>query len=498
MSRVAAYLKRKYSSLLIRQFSALNGPAPALSARQYAAGRVTRTNGWSPVDPQINDLIRMSSPNVRARVRQLVRDFPYFARAVRLIADYSIGDGVDFQSKILDSNGNLLEKPSRLTEDGWKRFGDEADISRKLHLEEMSRLASYQDSECGEFFIIKHLLKDPKRYVPLALQMVEPDWLTSHNATPVGSRNTVDQGLEYNTDTGEIIAAHFEDPNSWGRPMRITADRFLHGFETLRPGQLRGISGFAPGVVITDDLKEVMEGEVDAAKYASKWLALITKDPSSIMNQMPGAGGFTDQGTPIEYLENAIIEYLRPGEKVEFPANNRPSANFPPFVRLILTMFAITTGIPLELLSGDYKGLNMAVTKVIRADFAHSLIPLKGRRIRQFYAPLHREVMDLSVLHDRLPFRDYFSNPYPYLRCKWYPPVMEPVDKLKDSKADIDNINAALECPQDVVARRTGREYEDVIKDIAKAREIRERHGVTVQEVSTALANNPAAVEEQD
>jgi lambda family phage portal protein len=497
MVNIANRLRRSCYDFLGRQLGALQ-KTPAIPRRQYAAAKQTHSNGWSLIDPQVNDLIRMSSPSVRTRVRKLVRDFPYFARANELLADYTVGAGVDMQARILDQKGELHDVQSRLVEDGWKRFGDEADISGKLHLEEMSRLAKYQDNECGEFFIIKRFVKDPKRYVPLALQMVEPDWLTSHNTTPVGSRNTIDQGIEYNTDTGVVIAAHFENPDSWGKPMRITADHFYHGFKTLRPGQLRGISAFAPGVVVTDDLSEVVAGEVDAAKYAGKWLALITKDPTNPINMVPGLGGdTTKQGSPIEYLENSIIEYLNPGEKVEFPTNNRPSANFPPFVRLVLSMFAVTTGLPLELISGDYNGLNWAVTKVIRADFAHSQKPVTARHIRQFYTPIDRDVMDLSVLHGRLPFRDYFSNPYPYLRRKWHPPVMAPVDKLRDTKAALDTLSKNLESPQAVVADLTGREYEDVIKDIAAAKKIREKYGVTDAEVSTALANNAAAVAQQ-
>ena len=56
-----------------------------LSKRQYAAAKTPKaSDGFRPVDFNVNDLISSSSPIVRARTRQLVRDFPYLSRAVNV------------------------------------------------------------------------------------------------------------------------------------------------------------------------------------------------------------------------------------------------------------------------------------------------------------------------------------------------------------------------------------------------------------------------------
>jgi capsid protein len=71
--------------------------------RQYAAAKVTRTTGdWMPVNRSINDITRTSLPAMRTRIRQMVRDFPYFARAVNILVDFTVGTGTNFQSRVLN------------------------------------------------------------------------------------------------------------------------------------------------------------------------------------------------------------------------------------------------------------------------------------------------------------------------------------------------------------------------------------------------------------
>ncbi len=463
----------------------------------YAAAKTTRsTGGWSPVDSSINDLIGNSSPSVRARVRQLVRDFPYFARAVKVIADYVVGDGVTMQSRVTDTSGKINSKQCQQIEDAWSWWMEEADISGRLHYHEIEYLSKRQDAECGEFLLVRSSLKDSKRFLPFCLQMYEADWLTSSGAKPATKANNVDQGVEYNSTTGQIIAYHFADPDSFGKPHRIKAEQIIHGFETLRPGQLRGISPFTSGVIVTNDLKDIMDAEIDGAKMAAKWLAFITSSDPMMRQAAQVSGQLGDNGLPIEELENGIVEYLRPGESIELSSNPRPSQNFPPFVKLILGMLSVSTNVPYELLSGDYAGLNWAVSRVVRNDFAHSLRPVATRHIRHFSSPVFKSFMDSAVLSGRLQLPGYFNNPRPWLKNEWQPPGMEPVDPLRETKSNMEEIDNGLRSPQEVAAKR-GRDLEDIYKEIAAARELAADNGLNFEEeeTSTALANNPAALD---
>lgn len=476
----------------------------------YAAATSTRlTGGWFAANTDVNKIIAASSPPVRARVRQLVRDFPYFKRAKQVITDYTVGPEIVFQSRIRTADGKRFDKKLiQQMEDAFEFWKEEADFSGRLHYADMMRLAKDQDSETGEFIIIKRTLRDSGRYLPYCLQMVEADWLTDRGATPVGGPKTsyIDQGIEYDKMTGRVIAYHFTDPDGWGRVDKVLARDVIHGFEPLRPGQLRGISPFVTAVILAKDLNDYIGATVDIAKLAAKWLAIIeTPDPMSrqlantvVPTALSGLT-VTDSTAKIEYLENAIIEYLRPGEKMTLSQNPNPSGNFAPFVKLILCMVAITTGIPYELLSADYEGLNYSVSRAKRNDFTFELRTKAVRHIRHFCLRTFRPFVDAAVLAGKLPFQSYFTNPAPYLRGEWMPPGMESIDIARETKALIDQIKSGLRSPQEVAASR-GRDLEEIYEEIKAAKELAEelKLDLDLQAVSTALANNPAAIQDQD
>ena len=110
---------------------------------------------------------------------QLIRDFPYLARAVNIIVDYSVGIGIQFQAKNTNANGKLNTKRNNQIEDSFKFWADDADISGRQHFYEFMRLAKRQDVEPGEFLVQKLRVKRQGKYMPFCLRVIESDWLTT-------------------------------------------------------------------------------------------------------------------------------------------------------------------------------------------------------------------------------------------------------------------------------------------------------------------------------
>lgn len=471
----------------------LGRPLPRRSG--YAAASSPRTIGdWSPLTSTVNSLIAASAATVRARIRQLVRDFPYFARAVNVMVDYTVGEGIIYQANIRAVDGSRDRGRIQQAEDAFAYWADEADLAGRLHLYEIMQLCERQRYEGGEYFLVVHHRNEPGRYLPLCLQLCEADWLTSQGARPTSGAQ-IHEGVEYDPTTGRALAYHFTDPDGWGKTVRVPAERVVHGFRALRPGQLRGISDFTPGVLLARDLSSYMDAEIDGAKMAAKWLAMVeTPDPGMLQQGLP----VDADGKRIEVLENAIIEYLRPGEKITLASNPRPGSNFPPMVKLILTMLAVSTGAPYDLLSGDYTGMNYSTGKMVRNDFRHSLRPLSARLVRGLCEPVKRLALASAVLAGRLPWRDYFANPAPYNRCHWQPPGMESIDPARETKSLIDQVKAGLRSPVEITAAR-GRDLEEVLRECKEAADLAEEIGLPIDlgGISTALANNPAAIAQQ-
>jgi lambda family phage portal protein len=477
---------------------------PKQRTELYAAAKTTRLTGaWGLGNSNVNDIIGASSPALRARVRQLIRDFPYLARAANVMVDYTVGAGIVFQSKAKAASGAPDKKRIQQIEDAVRWWMDEADASGKLHYYELMRLAKRQDLEGGEFLLVKTYTQTPNRYIPYVLQIYEADWLTSthdnySNSTGIGasqSKIETRQGIEYEKATGRITGYWFHDPSGSGKDIRVPAEDVVHGFETLRPQQLRGVSPFAPGVLIANDLNAYLDAEIDGAKMAAKYMAIITSDNPALRQDYLTTSGTSASGEPqkVEELENAIIEYLRPGEKIELASSNRPGATFQPFVRLILTMLSITTGAPYELISGDYQGLNFSTARIVRNDFSQQLRPIAVRHIRQFAVPTFRTALDLAVLAGKITLPGYWQNPRRYQESEWQPPGMEAVDPLREAKSQIEAISYGLKSPQEV-ARERGRDLEDIYDEIKAAQEMAQERGLEFTAAVTNMANNPAAI----
>jgi capsid protein len=73
---------------------------------------------------------------------------------------------------------------------------------------------------------------------------------------------------------------------------------------------------------------------------------------------------------------------------------------------------------------------------------------------------------------------------------------MEPIDPLKESKAHVDQLDSLLRSPQEIAAAR-GRDYEEILDEIQQAEEMSRKRGLSRGQVNTALASNPATIEDE-
>ena len=489
-------------------------PRPARSGqgqRYHAASQGRLTGNWNPAGQNANRLIAWASPSLRARVRDLVRNFPPFARAVDGVTAFVVGRGARFQSLAVDSTGKPDRRLRQKIESRFRAWMDEADVARKLHFYEMQQLAVRQEMESGEYLFRFVTPKNRKR-LPFALQAHEAESFADQYTASTSPDTDIFQGVEYDVLTGEPLGYHLQyspqqalAPTLPWRPWREPAENVLHGFHMLRPGQLRGITPFAPAILCAKDMADYTDAEIDAAKMAAKWLAFVESPYPDQMQMMGGGmgrlGGQAGQGGPargeepdkIEWIENAAIEYLRTGEKMSFaPSSGRPGDSFDRFGRFTLRMVSIIAPLPYEILSGDYTDINYTTSKASRNDFSQILAPRKFRLQQHFSQRVFHRWLDFeAVTQDYLP--GYFADPARYRRAMWIPAGLPSVDPLRDGKADIDAINAKLKSPQQVILAR-GDDPEEVLDQCASwIRDCIERGlDPSLAGINTALANNPA------
>jgi len=465
-------------------------PSPQPGARQYAAAQYTSMTGaWSPGSATVNEELLSSAVLVRDRVRQLVRDNPHFQRATRRTADFLVGSGIRYQSKIVDEDGNLLKKLNQYIEDRYdwwlekKRF----DIAGHLHGYDFQTLDSYQNSECGEFLLIRRI--DTKAEMPLKYQTIEPDQLIGYEAT--GSNET-SMGIEYNPNTWQRVRFHFLDDA--GRAFSVPAEQIVHGFHTLRSNQLRGISPFTAGVLIADAFGQYVGSELSRKAMAARYLGIVqSPDPLRFQRGL----STNTAGTKLEEVENASFQYLQPTETITFPTPPN-DAGIADFTKIMLEMYSVATGIPYEVLTQDYGNMSFSTAKIKRTDFRNELKPAFARYVRTQCEPIKQDFFRFGTLSGYLDLPGYEKNPMFYQRGVWQSPGMEPVDLLREVKATIEEIKAGLRAPQDYI-RAYGGDPEDVLQQISNFKKIAmDIYGIDLDagmgNASTMMQQNPAKI----
>ena len=388
------------------------GTRLAHGKRMYAAARPTEdAAGWLPMDRNVNDVVRASSSVVRARVRQLVRDFPYFDRAVRMRAALVVGNGIRLQARYYGAgkaSATLDAELNEAVESAFERWCEQADFSGRLHFYDMQALAERQLLECGEYFFIRRF--DRGRY---ALQGIEGDRLTGHGARAADG-NALDGGIEYE----------------------------------------------------------------EATRLQSKYLGFVqSNDPVGFQADRKAAG------RRAEHLSNATLEYLRAGDSVTLAQINRQSGTFEPFLRFNLRTLAVGTGLTYELLTGDYDQISYSNLRGIRLDLAQALKPAQENHIRWLCRPVFRDWLKVESLR-RPELAPAFAMLEPW-SDKWIAPGMESPDPLKEITAFRAEVALGVRSPQEIAARR-GRDYDEVVDEIAEAKTKAESKGLGFGDIFTA------------
>ena len=485
MSRIAALdLRRKKP-----------GEKRARKGYGYASGQTTRMTGdWLASAQNVNDLVSGSFFKTLYRIRELVRDYPHFKRAVDLKADYIVNDGIKFQAKFKDDSGKLLTKLNQKTEDEFNFWAESCDYAGRLHYYEMMRLAERQKSESGNYIMIRRL--DRSARVPIKFQMIEVDQLSGSNSYALGGAQTeIVNGIEYNINSGRIINYHFLDTRL--KQFSIPARNIIHGFKTVRPNQVLGISDLVSGVLIADSIRDIMNSELDRKALQAKVLAFVkTNRPARFQTDMDS----NSDGNLEEEFESAMVKYLRPEEDITL--SEPPSTgDITPFVKIVLEMFSAATGLPYPYVSMDYGQMSFSTARIIQNDFGYCLRPLQTETIRQFCIPTAVDFMKYGSMSGALDIPDFFTNEIRYRKgIHWDIPKMPPVDILKEFKANIEAMKAGVRTPQQVSRDMGSGDLEDVAASYKEAFEIFKDTGFGLTDfwsgVSTASQNNPQAIEE--
>ncbi len=428
--------------------------AGGILRRSYdAAKQSRRTDGWVVGGGSANAEIAPALGLLRWRSRELVRNNPYAARAVDILAANIVGSGITARPKT--GNQSLDKRVSAL----WDRWAGtpECDADGQLDFYGLQTLIARTVEESGEC-LVRFRTRRPEDglSIPLQLQVLEPDYLDTTKDTTAGTPdnplNTIEQGIEYDA-LGNRVAYYLyrRHPGDVSRlatlqSTRVPADEVLHVYRKARPGQQRGVPRLSPVALKLRDLDDYHEAALVKAKVEACFSGFVTRPDAEIT---PLAPATTDaNGDRVESLEPGMVNYLGPGETIEF-ANPSGAGAYEPFTLHTLMAIAAGIGITYDQLTGDLRQANYSSLRAGKIEFRRLVEQAQWlMMIPMLCAPVWRKAMDMATLSGAMPAR---AGGYP---AEWSPPGHEPIDPVKDLAADVSAVRAGVLTLKQAIARR--------------------------------------------
>lgn len=371
--------------------------APQASATSHdAAGMGRRMRAWVPASSGPNRA-NAGAPNIRNRARDIGRnDWAGRAIPTRWAANL-VGTGIIARPKTKDA-----DLKARLVE-LWDDWITECDADGVLDGYGIQNMVARNWIESGEVFVrLRPRLPQDGLSVPLQLQVMECDMVPMLDSlAPNG--NEIWQGIEFDR-LGRRVAywmyrTHPGDGRgNTGNYTRVPAEYVLHIYEPTRPGQLRGISEFAPILTKLRSAGNYDDAVLFRQEISNLFAGFVERAPSiggAAIDPLTGAAVKTDDsGTPMAAMEPGTMQELLPGETVKFSQPPDAGANYGDFTRAQHQFIAAGTGLPYELLTGDLRDVSDRALRVILNEFRrhcqqrqwHILIPQLCRKVRNAWA----------------------------------------------------------------------------------------------------------------
>lgn len=413
----------------------------------YAAGRQTlRTKQWQAPATGPNAELAPALALLRQRSRQMVRDNPYAARAVAILAAHQVGYGI--VARWDDPAAQAL----------WDRWIKACDLAGMQSFEGLQWQVARTRAESGEA-LVRLIRVSPAQMaarrlpVPLQIEVLEGDFLPEDTIAIRDSRfadRRVTCGVEFDHFGRRsfywLRRRHPGEQAAWlaldeGLD-RVPADSVLHIFRALRPGQVRGVPDATPVLLRLKELDDYEDAALARAKTEAM-LGVFFTGPD------PMDGGGEGSGTQ----KDPFTLDLFPGMATQLPAGLEPkflqpgsAGPFEPLALHHLHAAAAGFGVTYDQLTGDLRQANYSSLRAGKIEFRRMIeqdqwllfIPRLCDPVADAFA---EAAMDAGVL----PYR-----PDGYAR-EWGPPRFEMVDPIKEIGAAIASVRAGFSTWQDEV-----------------------------------------------
>ena len=422
------------------------------------AGRVA--NRFRGRGGSANRAISRAQSRLRERAHDYVRNSPHGVRMLDVLVSHTVGTG------IVPVSRTGVDRLDKRIDQMWADWAGQSDVEGVLSFGGQQALAVRAMIEGGESLLrLINLPADDRRGpVPLAVQVGEGDLIDSSRDGPVEGQRTRlgvvlgdwDRRLGY-----YLFRTHPDEDTNYATPSYKSAfvpkSEVCHLYRATRPGQVRGVSWFAPILLTAQDLADFIEATVTKARVESCFVA-FEEDQGESNAPSPLAGNKTPDDDQERELAPGAYVSLPPGRTVKF-AQPSTMTHFEPVWMGTLHAMAAGIGCTYDQTSGDLRRANYTSLRAGKIEFRRLVKQVQGHTIvPAICVPPRQRFIERLKLAGELRDR---REGYP---AEWVVPVPEPIDPLKDLNADIEAVRAGRVSPQEFIAAH-GRDWRAVLDD---------------------------------
>ncbi|MCA3572755.1 MAG: phage portal protein, partial [Aestuariivirga sp.] len=270
----------------------------------------------------------------------------------------------------------------------------------------------------------------------LCIRLLDPEQLDGSMTRELGGGARIIQGVEFDT-AGRRVAYHiFRERPGLGMaltPIRVPAEDVLHVFRPEFPGQVRGVSWFAPVLLRLREYDEAVDAQLLRQKL-SAMLAGFIVDPEGAAAgfasaEQPSIAGLVESG-----LSPGTLSLLSPGQDIRWSDPADVGAEVIDFLKVTSREIASGLGVPYEAMTGDLSSVNYSSIRAGLVEFRRRAEAIQhGVLAFQLLRPVFRRWIIAESLAGRLAAPG--TDLEPLTTVRWITPKQQWVDPAKDVAA---------------------------------------------------------------
>lgn len=436
--------------------------------RFEAASPGARGGSWRPAGTSADSAADPARARLAYIARDMVRNTAFAARVQLVIANAVVGTGII--PKVTGSSKRQKESLLAAIEAHCDTVA--IDAAGRQNLYGLQRLAMNSIIDAGEV-LIRYRPRDLSDGLPLPFQLeiLEPDYIDASRDGRLANGNVVSGGIEF--DPGGRRVAYYlftEHPgamtglrSSW-ESRRIAAGSVLHIYRQDRPGQMRGVSWYAPIALRLQDFADAQDAHLMRQKIAACFAAFrVAPDPEQPNADPADPAGLNDRIRP------GRIQNLMPGEDVRF-ANPPGVTGVEDFYRWVMRAVSGDVGITYEALTNDYSNVNFSSARMGRTEMEANVASWQWLMlVPQMMQPIGAWILEAWAMLHRVNRRA--------VGLDWVPPPRVIVDPTREILAMADQVRAGFVARGEII-RRLGYDPERVQAEIVEERAADRKAGV--------------------